>query len=369
MTIQFLDLTRCYLEIKAEVDSAISSVLASSQFVLGSEVLCFEDEFARYVGANHCVSVGNGLDALHMALLAVGVGPGDEVIVPGHTFIATWLAITRCGATIVPTDPAPDSFNLDASLVQKKITKRTKAIIPVHLYGHPVDLDPILTLARENNIRVVEDAAQAHGALYRGRRIGAHGDAVAWSFYPGKNLGAMGDGGAVTSNSDEVAEAIRTLRNYGSREKYVHEQLGYNSRLDSIQAAILRVKLRHLDAWNNRRQSIAAYYSTALADLEMIRLPTVLPWAQPSWHLYVIQCKQRDALRTRLERCGIQTQVHYPVPPHKQHAYRSAIRVEDSLKRTEQLSGEVLSLPIGPHLLQHEAETVVSVIREEVKTA
>ncbi len=265
MNVPFLDLKTPYYEIKEELDAAWHRVMASGWYVLGQEVESFEHEFAAYCEAKHCVGVGNGLDALYLILRAMEIGPGDEVIVPSNTYIATWLAVSMTGATPVPVEPDEVSYNIDPALIEAAITTRTKAILPVHLYGLPADLEPILKIASRHGLRVLEDAAQAHGARYKGKRIGAHGDAVAWSFYPGKNLGAFGDGGAVTTNDRHLAEKLRALRNYGSRVKYVNEVKGVNSRLDPLQAAVLRVKLKYLDEWNERRKRVASLYLERLA--------------------------------------------------------------------------------------------------------
>ena len=272
MKVPFLDLRAAYLELKPEIDAAIARVLDSGWYILGPEVEAFEAEWAEYCGASHAVGVGNGMDALTLALRALQIGPGDEVIVPSNTYIATWLAVSAVGATPVPVEPDLATYNIDPALIPAAITPRTKALLPVHLYGQPADLDPILAIARQHNLAVVEDAAQAHGARYKGCRIGAHGDVVCWSFYPGKNLGALGDAGAVTTNRADLADRIRVLRNYGSREKYVNELQGVNSRIDPIQAAVLRVKLKVLDEWNARRCRIAALYSQELASLSLIHI-------------------------------------------------------------------------------------------------
>jgi dTDP-4-amino-4,6-dideoxygalactose transaminase len=347
--IPFLDLGAAYRELKPEIDAAVARVLASGWYVLGDEVEAFESEFAAYVEAAHCIGVGNGLDALELALRAMGVGEGDEVIVPSHTFIATWLAVSRCGAVPVPVEPLEATCNIDPSRIEAAITGRTKVIVPVHLYGQPADLDPILAVARRHRLRVLEDAAQAHGARYKGRRIGAHGDAAAWSFYPGKNLGALGDGGAVTTNDREIADRLRLLRNYGSRQKYVHEARGLNSRLDAIQAAVLRVKLSHLDKWNARRQAIAAAYCEALRNSD-VSLPVAAAGCSPVWHLFVVRHPERNVLAGRLATAGMETLVHYPTPPHLQQAYRAATLGGARYRIAERLANEVLSLPIGPHL-------------------
>lgn len=358
MTIPFLDLHAAYAELQEEVDAAIARTLESGYYILGTEVEAFEKEFSAYCESGHCVGVGNGLDALRISLLAMGIGPGDEVIVPSHTYIATWLAVSQCGATPVPVEPDSGTYNIDALLVEAAITDRTKAIVPVHLYGQPVDLDPVLEIARRHGLLVLEDAAQAHGARYKGRRIGAHGDAVAWSFYPGKNLGAMGDGGAVTTDNPEIAEKSRLLRNYGSRAKYLNEVKGINSRLDPLQAAILRVKLRHLDDWNGRRRSIAARYTEGLAGMGLV-LPFVPDWADPVWHLYVVRTTQRDMHQAGLEQAGIGTLIHYPVAPHMQAAYEDLGFSPDDLPIARQLADEVISLPIGPQLPDRHVSEVV----------
>jgi dTDP-4-amino-4,6-dideoxygalactose transaminase len=359
--VPFLDLRATYLEIKTEVDEAVQRVLNSGWYILGGEVTAFETEFANYCEASHCVSVANGLDALHLALRAMGVGPGDEVIVPSNTYIATWLAVTQCGATPVPVEPRSDTHNLDPELIERAITAKTKVIAPVHLYGLPADLDPILEISKSRGLRVLEDGAQCHGARYKGRKIGQHGDAVAWSFYPGKNLGAFGDGGAVTTNDASLAQQIQVLRNYGSREKYVNEVAGYNSRLDPIQAAVLRVKLGHLDRWNVRRARIASRYLLELSG-SGLTLPTVPSWADPAWHLFVVQSDDRDQLRLQLEQKGVGTLIHYPIPPHKQRAY-SQLQLTTQLPIAEALSSRVLSLPIGPHLSDSQVDEVVAAVR------
>lgn len=355
--IPFLDLRAAYLELKPEIDAAVARVLDSGWYILGEEVDAFESEWATYCEAKHAVGLANGLDALHLALKALGVGPGDEVIVPSNTYIATWLAVSQCGATPVPVEPDARTYNIDPSLIEAAITSKTKVILPVHLYGQPVDLDPILAIARKHGLRVLEDAAQAHGARYKGQRIGAHGDVVAWSFYPGKNLGALGDGGAVTTNDPDIADRIRVLRNYGSRVKYVNEVKGYNSRLDPIQAAVLRVKICYLDEWNGRRKAIAQQYATALVQSVLV-LPYVPDWAEPAWHLYVVRHPNRDQLQKHLADTGIGTVIHYPIPPHKQIAYRSAGWFQEAFPLTTKFAGEVLSLPIGPHLSPKDTDNV-----------
>lgn len=361
--IPFLDLKSPYLELKQELDEAIARVVNSGWFIGGSELEQFEAAYAQYCGAAHAVGVANGLDALHLALRAMDVKPGDEVIVPSNTYIATWLAVSQCGATPVPVEPDARTFNIDPARIETAITSRTRVILPVHLYGQPADMDTILAIARKHGLRVLEDAAQAHGARYKGRRIGAHGDAVAWSFYPGKNLGAMGDGGAVTTNDAQIADRIRVLRNYGSRVKYVNEVQGCNSRLDPLQAAILRVKLTHLDDWNARRSAIAQRYQQGLAGCGLI-LPHVPDWADPVWHLYVVRHPQRDALQQTLTNAGVGTLIHYPIPPHRQQAYAQAGCGLGAFPLAERMADEVLSLPMGPHVGPDEAAKVVAQVTE-----
>jgi dTDP-4-amino-4,6-dideoxygalactose transaminase len=358
VTIPFLDLHAAYVELKQEVDAAIARTLESGYYILGPELEAFEHEFAAYCEVSHCVGVGNGLDALRISLLAMGIGPGDEVIVPSNTYVATWLAVSQCGGIPVPVEPDSKTYNIDTSLLEAAVTDRTKAIIPVHLYGQPVDLDPVLEMARSRGLLVLEDAAQAHGARYKGRRIGAHGDAVAWSFYPGKNLGAMGDGGAITTDNPEIAEKARLLRNYGSRTKYLNEVKGINSRLDPLQAAVLRVKLRHLDDWNERRRSIAERYMEALSGTGLV-LPFVPDWAEPVWHLYVVRTAERDVHQANLDKAGIGTLIHYPVAPHMQAAYDDLGYSPGDLPLARQLADEVISLPIGPHLSERHVSEVV----------
>lgn len=361
--IPFLDLKASYVELEQEVDAAVKRVLSSGRYILGPEVEAFETEYAHYVGAEHCISVGNGLEALTLALRAMDVGPGDEVIVPSNTYIATWLAVSTVGATPVPVEPLEATHNLDPVRVREAITKRTRVILPVHLYGQPADLHPILEIAREYGLKVLEDAAQAHGARYRGRRIGAHGDAVAWSFYPGKNLGAFGDAGAVTTNDPCIADRIAVLRNYGSKLKYVNDVKGINSRLDPMQAAILRVKLQHLDAWNSRRTQCANAYLQGLHEVRLT-LPVVPEWADPAWHLFVVRHPARDSLQSLLAGRGVATLMHYPTPPHKQAAYADLGLSPDAYPLASLLANEVLSLPIGPHVSMQTIDEVIDAVRK-----
>jgi dTDP-4-amino-4,6-dideoxygalactose transaminase len=363
MTVPFLDLGAAYRELKTEIDAAVHRVLDSGWYILGPEVEAFESEWAAYCGVEHAVGVANGLDALVLALRALGVGPGDEVIVPSNTYIATWLAVTSVGARPVPVEPDPATHNIDPERIEAAITPATRVILPVHLYGQAADLDPILALARERGLRVVEDAAQAHGARYKGRRVGGHGDAVCWSFYPGKNLGALGDGGAVTTADPRIAERIRVLRNYGSRVKYVNEVAGMNSRLDPIQAAVLRVKLPHLDAWTERRRAVAAAYAQGLQGSGLV-LPHVPDWAEPAWHLYVVRSTHRDRLQESLTAAGIGTLIHYPIPPHMQAAYADLGLAPEALPLARSLASEVLSLPMGPQMGSDQVQTVISHVKK-----
>lgn len=356
--IPFLDLGAAYREIKPEIDAAVQRVLDSGWYILGPEVDAFEAEWAAYCGAKHAVGLANGLDALILALRALDVGPGDEVIVPSNTYIATWLAVSAVGARPVPVEPDPATHNINPARIAAALTDRTKVILPVHLYGQPVDLDPILTLARTHGLAVVEDAAQAHGARYKNRRIGAHGDIVCWSFYPGKNLGALGDAGAVTTDNADLADRIRMLRNYGSRVKNVNEVQGANSRLDPLQAAVLRVKLSHLDGWTARRRAIADLYLRGLAGTDLI-LPHVPDWANPAWHLFVVRSAARETLQARLTKAEIGTLIHYPIPPHMQQAYADMGLMAEALPLARQLAAEVISLPIGPQLSLDQAKAVV----------
>jgi dTDP-4-amino-4,6-dideoxygalactose transaminase len=366
--IPFLDLVAGYQELQSEIDDAVHRSLASGRYVGGPELEMFEKEFASYTQAQHCIGVANGLDALHLALRAMDVGPGDEVIVPSNTYIATWLAVSQCGAMPVPVEPDARTLNIDPGRIEVAITPRTRVILPVHLYGQPADMDTILAIARKNGVRVLEDGAQAHGARYKGERLGAHGDAVAWSFYPSKNLGAMGDGGAVTTNDSQIADRIRVLRNYGSRVKYVNEVQGYNSRLDPLQAAILRVKLRHLDEWNARRSAVARQYQQGLAG-GSLTLPHVPNWADPVWHLYVVQHPQRDTLQNALATAGVDTLIHYPIPPHLQQAYALADWGLRTFPLAEHMAKKVLSLPMGPHLGTEQVASVIDAARKAAATA
>ncbi len=360
MTVPFLNLRAAYLELSGDLDAAVARVLRSGRYILGDEVAAFETAYAEFVAARHCVAVGSGLEALHLALLALGVEPGAEVIVPANTYIATWLAVTQSGATPVPVEPDERTYNLDPQRLEAAVTSRTQAVIPVHLYGQPANLGAIIPVARRHGLAVLQDAAQAHGARCGGTAIGGLPNAAAWSFYPGKNLGALGDGGAVTTDDDDVAERLRILRNYGSRCKYEHEAIGVNSRLDEIQAAVLRVKLRHLEEWNSRRRRVAQRYLEGLVDT-CVTLPFVPSWADPVWHLFVVRSANRDGLRRHLEEAGIETLIHYPIPPHRQPAY-AGLRLRQDLPVSEAIHREVVSLPMGPHMSDAEVDAVIGAV-------
>lgn len=358
--IEFLDLKRINAAHEPAIRAAVDRVLASGWYVLGAENEAFEAEFAAYCEAPHCVAVANGLDALHLVLRAWGVGAGDEVIVPSHTFIATWLAATQTGATLVPVEPDARTGNLDATRLEAAITPRTKAIVPVHLYGQPADMTAIMAVADRHGLKVLEDAAQAHGARHRGRRTGSLGHAAAFSFYPGKNLGALGDGGAIVTADGALAARLRELRNYGSAVKYRHDLQGVNSRLDELQAAVLRAKLPHLDAENAHRRAFAARLTAALQGLP-IGLPAVQAGHEPVWHLYVIRTPARDALQAALKARGVASLVHYPTACHRQRAYAGT--AWPALPLAEAWAREVLSLPIGPHLALDDAERIAAAVR------
>lgn len=343
--VPFVDLRPLEHELKSEIEDAIKRVLDRSWYIGGVEGEEFERSFAKYIGSGWCVGCGNGLDALALALQALGIGRGDEVIVPANTFIATALAATKVGAKPVLIDCDPATFNMDPSLLDQVVTTATRAVIPVHLYGHPADMDSIADFANQHNLIVVEDCAQAHGARYKGLTVGTLGDAAGFSFYPGKNLGALGDAGAVITNSATVAETVRTLGNYGSSRRYVHDLAGMNSRLDEMQAALLSAKLPVLDSCNKSRQMIAAKYLDEI-DNPLIRLPEVAPWADPVWHIFAIRCEKRDELRAFLEDRGIGTNVHYPIPIHLQGAYRSLGYSEGDFPNAELSSKTEVSLPM-----------------------
>ncbi|TSA41532.1 MAG: DegT/DnrJ/EryC1/StrS family aminotransferase [Verrucomicrobiales bacterium] len=368
MKVPFLDFVSPYEELKPELDAAYERFMRSAWYVLGKETEAFEQEFAAFCGSKHCIGVGNGLEALHLVLRAYGIGKGDEVIVPSNTYIATWLAVSYADATVVPVECDARTYNLDPSRIAAAITPRTKAIMPVHLYGQPADMDPIMKLAGKHGLKVIEDNAQAQGARYRGRRTGSLGHAAGHSFYPGKNLGAFGDAGAVTTDDAVLADKIRTLRNYGSKKKYYNEIKGYNSRLDEMQSALLRVKLRKLDEWNARRAVVAKQYLAEMKAVEGVVLPLIPDWAEPAWHLFVVRHPKRDALQQKLTEAGIGTLIHYPVPAHLSGAYS-----EDGWKRgdfpiAENSADTVLSLPMGPHVTQEQASAVVAAYNNAVSS-
>jgi dTDP-4-amino-4,6-dideoxygalactose transaminase len=360
--VPFLDLKASYSEVKTEVDEAIRRVLDSGWYILGPEVEKFEADYAEYCEASHCVGVANGLEAIHLALLAMGVGPGDEVIVPSNTYIATWLAVSQCGAIPVPVEPDAANFNIDPQQIEQAITPRTRVIMPVHLYGHPADMDAIMLIASRHGLSVLEDGAQAHGARYGGKRLGAHGDAVAWSFYPGKNLGAYGDGGAITTNDSEIARKLRTLRNYGSEKKYVNEVRGFNSRLDPIQAAVLAVKLKYLDGWNESRRAIAGKYLAGLSGTELA-LPNASENSEPVWHVFPVMSADRDLYQSRLAQSGVGTLIHYPIAPHLQEAYRDLSHRKGSFPISERIHDQIFSLPMYPQMDTSQVEIVIEACR------
>lgn len=359
MNIPFLNLKASYLEIREEIEKASIRVFQSGHYINGQECIDFENDFALYCESKYCVGVGNGLDALRLILEAYEIGNGDEVIVPSNTFIATWLAVSQVGATPVPVEPDSNTFNINPKLIEAAITKKTKAIIVVHLYGQAADMDAITVVAKTYNLKIIEDSAQAHGARYKGRQVGSLGDAAGFSFYPGKNLGAFGDAGAITTKNKTIAEKIRTLGNYGSKVKYQNEFKGQNSRLDELQAALLKEKLKKLNEWNIRRKKIAQYYLENINNNAII-LPENPSWSDSVWHLFVIKCVDRDKFYSKLNIAGIGTMIHYPVPPHLSGAYREYADFE--LPVAAELARTVLSLPIGPHLTLGDAEYIVNTI-------
>ena len=366
MNIQFLDLKTPHEVLRSELREAFERVLDSGWYILGDEVKQFEREFAEFCQTDYCVGVGNGLEALHLILRAYGIGEGDEVIVPSNTYIATWLAASYAGAKPVPVEPDEHTYNINPTRIESAITARTKAIIAVHLYGQPADMDAINTIAKKHGIKVIEDAAQAHGALDKGRPVGSLGDAAGFSFYPGKNLGAIGDGGAVTTNDSILAETIRMLSNYGSEKKYQNEIKGFNSRLDELQASFLRVKLKRLNEWNSRRKNIAEIYLDALSKSNL-GLPFVPQWADPVWHLFVIRHNSRKQLQDLLTASNIGSMIHYPIPPHLQIAYSDLGYKNGDFPIAELIHEQVLSLPIGPIMSNNEVEHIASIINSQFK--
>src|SRR5450631_3387410 len=355
--VPYLDLKAQYQSIKPEIDAAIARVLDSGQFVLGSEVAGFEQEFATYCGAAECIALNSGTSALHLALLAAGVGPGDEVITVPFTFVASVAAVTYSGARPILVDIDPRTFTMDPAAIEAAITSRTKAIIPVHLYGQPADMDPIMEIARRRGLVVIEDAAQAHGAKYKGRPVGSIGDMACFSFYPGKNLGAYGEGGAVTTSNAEYAGTIRMLRDWGQDRKYHHVLRGFNYRMEGFQGAILRVKLRHLEKWTEARRAVVSQYNQLLADAGVER-PTEMPWARHVYHVYTLRTEDRDGLQAALQAEGIQTGIHYPVPAHLQPAYADLGYGRGAFPQSEKAATEVLSLPLYPEITDDQIQRV-----------
>ena len=359
--VPYLDLKTQYQSIRPEIDEAIARILHNCQFVLGSEVAAFEKEFATYCGASECIALNSGTSALHLALLAAGVGPGDEVITVPFTFVASVAAVVYAGARPVLVDIDPRSFTIDPAAIEAVITSRTKAILPVHLYGQPADIDPIMEIARRYKLVVIEDAAQAHGAKYKGRPVGSIGDITCFSFYPTKNLGAYGEGGAATTNSAEYARTIRMLRDWGQDHKYHHVLRGYNYRMEGLQGAILRVKLRHLERWTEARRALAAKYDQFLVDSEVER-PSEMPWARHVYHAYTLRTADRDALQAALQEKGIQTAIHYPVPVHLQPAYADLVHAPLALSQSEKAAVEVLSLPLYPDMTDDQIQRVTQAL-------
>lgn len=360
MRVPFLDVGAGYAALKPELDTAYQRVMTSGRYVLGAEVEAFQEEFAQYCGTSHCVGVANGMEALQLILMGYGIGAGDEVIVPSNTYVATWLAVSAVGAMPVPVEPDRWTMNLDAALVDRAVTGRTKAILAVHLYGKPVDMTPLRSIATHRGLKLIEDAAQAHGAIYNGKRAGNLGDAAGFSFYPGKNLGCFGDGGAVTTNDEPLARRIAMLRNYGSEVKYHNLERGLNSRLDELQAAFLRVKLAKLQEWNERRRAVANRYIDQLHPDLVNRGDGSA--SRNAWHLFVVRSPNRGALQTKLTTAGVETLIHYPVPPHLQPAYRHLGYGPGSFPIAEQLAAGCLSLPIGPHVTNEQVDYVCKVL-------
>ena len=369
MTVPFLSFNHQHQPIREEVLAAIANVYDSYWYVLGNQVKAFEQAYASFSGTTHCIGVANGLDALHLALLGLGIGPGDEVIVPSNTYIATWLAVSYVGATIVPVEPNPDTYNLDPTRLAAALTPRTRAIMPVHLYGQACEMEAIMSFAQQHQLSVIEDNAQAQGATAGGQFTGSFGQLNATSFYPGKNLGALGDAGALTTNDAVLAERVRTLRNYGSQQKYYNEVIGYNSRLDELQAAVLVTKLAYLPEWTWQRQQIAAWYDTALADIGDLRLPVVAKGSTHVYHLYVVRTASREALQKALTEAGIGTLIHYPVPPHLQAAYASLGYQTGAFPLAEELANTCLSLPMWPGMTHDQVAAVAAALRKYFEQA
>lgn len=361
--IPFLDLKAQYQSIKPEIDAAVAGVLDSCQFVLGPEVAAFEHEFGDYCGAAECIALNSGTSALHLALLAAGIGPGDEVITVPFTFVASVAAIVYTGARPVLIDIDPRSFTMDTAVIEAAITPRTKAILPVHLYGQPADMDPIMEVAQRHKLVVIEDAAQAHGAKYKGRPVGSISDITCFSFYPTKNLGAYGEGGAVTTNNPKYARTIRMLRDWGQEGKYRHVLHGFNYRMEGFQSAILRVKLRHLEQWTVARRAAASQYHELLADCDVER-PIEMPWARHVYHVYTVRTEDRDGLQATLRAAGIQTGVHYALPAHMQPGYADLGYRNGDLPQAEAAAKQVLSLPLYPELSRQAIAEVARAVKK-----
>jgi dTDP-4-amino-4,6-dideoxygalactose transaminase len=363
--IPFVDLKSQYNSIKDEINTAVLSVLDSTQFILGDEVVAFEQEFATYCSAEHGVALNTGTSALHLALLAAGIGAGDEVITVPFTFVATVSAIAYTGATPVFVDIDPVSYTMDVNQIEKAITAKTKAIMPVHLYGQPADMDPIMEIANRHGLKVIEDAAQAHRSEYKGRRVGSIGDIGCFSFYPGKNLGAYGEGGMAVTNNPEYAQKMRMLRDWGQDGRYNHVMKGYNYRMDGIQGAILRVKLRYLDQWTDARRTHAAQYDALLAD-SGIKTPVAMPYGHHVYHVYVLRVSQREALQQKLNEQGIQTGIHYPIPVHLQKAFADLGHHKGDFPESELVAAEVLSLPMYPELSEAQINVIATAVGESL---
>lgn len=356
--INFLDLKKINLSYSKDFHKALDGVLESGWFILGNQCKEFEKEFANYCGTKYAIGVANGLEALFLVLKSWGISEGDEVIVPSNTYIATWLAVTHLKAIPIPVEPTNDSYNIDPKKILNAITSKTKAIIPVHLYGQPAQMDEISKIAKNYNLHILEDASQAHGAIYKKRRVGNLGSAAAFSLYPGKNLGGLGDAGIITTNDLNLANQIYKLRNYGSVEKYKNEIIGYNSRLDELQAAFLRIKLKNLDEDNIKRSLIAKKYSQMLKNIDGLKIPKIFENTQSVWHLYVVEHKDRDLIQKKLLEKNIETMIHYPIPPHHQNAYEHLKFKKNYLKRSEEIHRNIFSLPMGPTLEMNDVEFV-----------
>ena len=367
MKVDIFSLKMQYREIKAELEGPIDKVLQSGAFILGEDVGLFEQEFARYCGVKYGIGVNSGTDALFLACLACEIREGDEVIVPSYTYIATVLAISMTGAKPIFVDINEKTYNIDVSKIEQLITKKTKAILPVHLYGHPVDMDPLIEIARKYNLKIIEDCAQAHGAMYKNKKVGSFGDAGCFSFYPTKNLGAFGDAGMVVTNSNQIKEKLLLLRDYGRKDRYKHIVKGYNSRLDTLQAAVLRVKLKHLDEWNEKRRKNAALYTKLFRQKHKdVILPYEADFARHVYHLYVVRVKKRERLAQELMDKGVRTLMHYPIPVHLQEAYKALGYKKGDMPISEKCCDEILSLPMYPELDKKEIEYVVNTMTELV---